>query len=238
MKDSVSIQDYVDYILLMLGSDVLVTELNEEQISNLVKYSFNEIKNYITDTDTLTIPYSQKVHLEDYDDPINHRKINVSNVVFVMRSSSPNMTFDYQDILYLMNRRNTLTSVSTQDFARALMVNQVKNTISTDLDFYWDNRNQDLYINVNYPIPTHVTIVYTPRYDNIEDVESEFWQDKIRRLALAYTKQVVGRIRSKFQLSGAQYTLDGDQLLSEANQEISEIRNYLNENSDMMFPID
>lgn len=238
MKSSKSINSYAKDILMMLGSSILNIELDEKSVEEIVEYAFNEVKHYITDTETLTIPFQVKTHIEDFIDFKTHRKVNIGNVVYIMRASSPNMTFDYQDILYLMNRRNQMTTVSSQDFARALTINQIKNTISTDLDFYWDDREMDLYINVNYPIPTHVTIVYTPRYDNIEDVESEFWREKIRRLALAYTKQVLGRIRGKFRLNGAQYDLDSDQLLSEASQEISEIRSFLDENSDILLPID
>lgn len=238
MNESKSLDKYAEDILMLLGSSVVNVELDKDRIRSLVQYAFEEVRPYITDTETLTIPFQTKIHIENYEDPINHRKINIGNVVYIMRSSSPNMTFDYQDILYLMNRRNQMTTVSSQDFARALTINQIKNTISTDLDFYWDAKFNDLYINANYPIPVNVTIVYTPKYSNIEDIESEFWQDKIRRLALAYTKQVLGRIRNKYRLTGAQYELDGDQLLNEAAQEISEIRSYLDENSDMLLPID
>lgn len=238
MNEPRTLQKYADDILMLLGSEVVDIELKREKIIDIVKYAFEEVRPYITDTETLTIPYQNKIHIENYEDPINHRKINVGNVVYVMRSSSPNIVFDYQDILYLMNRRNSLTTVSTDDFARAQLINQVKNTISTDLDHYWDSKNNDLYINVNYPIPQFITIMYTPKYENIEDVESDFWQDKIRKLALGYTKQVLGRIRGKYKLNGAQYDLDSDQLLSEAAQEISEVRSYLDENSDILLPLD
>lgn len=136
MNEPRTLQKYADDILMLLGSEVVDIELKREKIMDIVKYAFEEVRPYITDTETLTIPYQNKIHIENYEDPINHRKINVGNVVYVMRSSSPNMVFDYQDILYLMNRRNSLTTVSTDDFARAQLINQVKNTISTDLDHY------------------------------------------------------------------------------------------------------
>jgi len=60
----------------------------------------------------------------------------------------------------------------------------------------------------------------------------------LKRLALAYTKEVLGRIRSKYKLNSSTYSLDGDTLLSEASNELSAIREYLDKNSDMVLPID
>ena len=230
--------DYVEDVKLLLSGSGIVSLEIEEAIPRLVDLAFKEIKHYITDTETLTIPYYPKMHIEDYPDPRNHSKINIGNVVYVQRSNSPNRIADYQDIMYLMSRQSTLQNVSLTDYNRALLINQAKNMISTDLDFYWDSKNKDLYVYANYPKPEKISIVYTPRYDNIEDVESEFWQNLIRRLATAYAKQVLGRVRGKYRLNSAQYELDSETLLAEATQEISEIRSYLDENSDILLPID
>lgn len=51
-------------------------------------------------------------------------------------------------------------------------------------------------------------------------------------------KESLGRARSKYELADAPYTLDGDQLLSEAQSELAEIRQFLNDNNEMFFPID
>lgn len=230
--------EYVEDVDLLLSGGGIVTVEIKDSIPKIVQLAFKEIKHYITDTETLTIPYYQRLHIEDYPDPRNHRKVNIGNVVYVQRSNTPNRIADYQDIMYLMSRQSTLQNVSLTDYNRALLVNQAKNTISTDLDFYWDSKNKDLYVYANYPKPDKISIVYTPRYDNIEDVESEFWQNLIRRLAVAYAKQTLGRVRGKYKLNSAQYELDSETLLAEANQEIQEIRSYLDENSDILLPID
>ena len=52
------------------------------------------------------------------------------------------------------------------------------------------------------------------------------------------TKQALGRVRSKYDLSSSTYKLDGDRLLSEAESELTSIREFLRGNSDMLFPID
>lgn len=231
-------EEYVDDILLLLGEPLLEIELSKDDVGRVVDMAFRELKHYITDTETLTIPYREKFHLEDFEDPVLHRKINVNTVVYVMRSNSPNRIADYQDIMYLMNRQSMLNTVSLTDYNRALLVNQAKNTISTDLDFHWDKKYKDLYVYANYPKPESITITYIPEYETIEDIEEPFWQDKLRKLAKGLTKETLGRIRSKYTLNGAQYTLDGNQLLAEAQQELSDVRSFLNENSDMLLPVD
>jgi hypothetical protein len=191
--------------------------------------AFREIKHYITDTRTYTTTYFQKIHI---DDP------KIEAVVYLTRANSPYKVADFQDVMYLMSRQSTMQSVSLTDYARAMLTNQLKNSIATDLDFMWDKPNKDLYVYANYPKPEEITIVYIPEYTNIEEITESFWENLLRRLALALTKQMLGRVRSKYKLSSATYELDGEALLSESQQELTDIRTYLDNNSDMLLPID
>ena len=58
------------------------------------------------------------------------------------------------------------------------------------------------------------------------------------RLALALSKEALGRIRGKYKLNNALYDLDAEQLLSEGREELAAIREYLQTNSDLVYPID
>lgn len=231
-------EEYVEYIKLSLGSPIINIELTDKDLLDIVNMAFKEIVHYITDTDTLTIKYREKIHMEDYKDNEKDRIINVDTIVYVQRSNTPNRIADYQDIMYLMNRQSTLNTVSLTDYDRALLTTQVKNTISTDLDFYWDKKYKNLYVYANYPKPDFITIVYIPVYNSIEEIEESYWQNLLKRLAKGLTKEVLGRIRGKYKVPGAQYSLDSEQLLSESQQELSEVRRILDENSDMLLPID
>lgn len=221
-------EEYVKDILLQLGDPILNVEI-KEQIPDIVDMAFRELKHYISDTKTATIGYSERIHIED---------IPIDTVVYIMRSNSPNRIADFQDIMYLQSRQSSLQYVSLTDYNRAMLVQQAKNTIATDLDFYWDKDNKDLYVYANYPKPESISVVYIPEYKCIEDITEPFWENLLRRLALALTKQVLGRVRGKYKLNSATYNLDADQLLSESQQELAEVRQYLNDNSDMLLPID
>ena len=52
------------------------------------------------------------------------------------------------------------------------------------------------------------------------------------------TKEVLGRIRSKYTSNSSTFTLDGPTLLQEAQSELQDIRNYLDSNSDILFAMD
>jgi hypothetical protein len=91
---------------------------------------------------------------------------------------------------------------------------------------------------MNPPYVNAITIQYIPDYKDVEEITEVFWIDKILKLATAYAKLVLGRVRSKYTLNSAQYNLDGETLLSEAKEEIQEIQTFLNTNVDYVLPID
>ena len=65
-----------------------------------------------------------------------------------------------------------------------------------------------------------------------------FWINYIQRLSLAFTKEALGRVRGKYNLSSSLYSLDGATLLQEGIAERDAVREELVENSDLAFPID
>lgn len=223
-------EQYVNDILFQLGYPIVGIEI-KDYLPKIVDMAFREIQHYISDTKTETITYSEKMHL----DP---KKYPIDSIVYVMRAQSQMTTADLQDIMYLMTQSSSLQTSTLTNYSVALLTQQCKNTIATDLDFHWDKENRDLYVYANYPKPIRITIVYIPEYRVIEDIKEPFWENLLKRLALALSKQMLGRIRSKYKSNSATYELDGDTLLSEAQSELVEIRQFLDENNDLLLPID
>lgn len=223
-------EQYVNDILFQLGYPIVEVEI-KDYIPKIVDMAFREIQHYISDTKTETIAYHEKMHLDPEKYPID-------SIVYVMRAQSQMTTADLQDIMYLMMQSSSLQTSTLTNYSVALLTQQCKNTIATDLDFHWDKENRDLYVYANYPKPVRITIVYIPEYKVIEDIKEPFWENLLKRLALALSKQMLGRIRSKYKSNSATYELDGDTLLSEAQSELAEIRQFLDENNDLLLPID
>lgn len=220
--------EYCKYVLRTLGSSMITVEV-EEDIPDIVTDAFNEIKHYITDVETMTLPYSEVVDLTDK---------KVANVVYIMRGKNTSGPGGFQDIMYIYSRQSALNTYTLTDYARALLAQQNKNALATDLDFNYDKRNQKLYVYAQQALPTTITIVYTPDYESVEEIIEPFWQDLLKRLAVAMAKGILAQIRGKYDLVSSTYKLNADRIAAEAQAELTEIRAYLKENSDMLLPID
>lgn len=115
---------------------------------------------------------------------------------------------------------------------------QIRNTISTDLDFHYDKSKNFLYINCAFDNPENITIEYVPRYDDVSEIVSDYWIDKLCRLSVAQGKIALGRIRTRYTQSNALWTMDGQQMLEEGVAELTALREELVNNSNLMHPLD
>lgn len=223
-----SLDDYVKHVKLSLGSTVVTIEI-EKDIPDIVDMAFSELKNYITDAETMTLPFNTVIDLSGKD---------ISNVIYVMRGNCRNGLGNLQDLMYVYSRQAALSSYTITDYARAMLTSQNKSTLATDMDFEYDKRNDKLYLYAQNLVPSTITLVYTRDYKDVNEIIEPFWQNILRRLSVAMTKEILGRVRGKYNLNSATYTLDADKLLAESQAELTEIRTYLNSNSDMLLPID
>lgn len=227
-----TLEDYVNYIKLNLGSPIVWVEI-EDYLASIVREALRELKTYISDTETMTLPYEPVIDLEGK---------NVGNIIYIMRGQQNVSVAGLQDMMYIYTSRNRSSgfnnSFTLSDYARGLLVQQNKAALSTDLDFMYDKRNEKLYVYAQQIQPSSITLVYTPDYQEVEDLIDPYWQNYLKRLSLAMAKETLGRVRGKYTLNSATYNLDADQLLSEAQTELAEIRSYLNANKDLLLPID
>ena len=213
----------VKYIENNLGGQVLDLELTPENIKEIVEQAFEEIKHYMTDLYTVTVPYAQCIDLKKY---------NVDSVESVMRGQDSILTgMPFQ--MPAMNLMNITGIYNLEDYTNALIIKRNLNTLATDMDFYWDKPNRKLYVYANPNIPTAVTLNVKPEYYSVADIRESFWETQLRKLALGMCKIVIGRIRSKYTSSSAKFQLDGPTLLSEGNTEVQQVRDFLQNNKDI-----
>ena len=124
------------------------------------------------------------------------------------------------------------------NYASWMSMNQMRNTMSTDLAFREDRHNKKLYINRAMSTPSMITIEYIPKLTSVEDIKSDYWIDILIKYCVALSKIVLGRIRTRFTQSNALWTQDGDKILEEGNTELKELREILRLNSNMVYLID
>lgn len=233
-----TLAEYTDEIMFSLGGigdNSVEIEIGESGIVRCINRAFREVKQYVTTPAYMTLPFGAREN--GIGCTINLKDKNVYSVINVMRPDSYNsLSMNTFDVFGLNLTYSAITNMDA--YANRMLRLQQLNTISTDLDFIWDAHTKELSVTMNPPFTNAITIQYIPDYKDVEEITEVFWMDIILRLATAYAKQAIGRIRSKYTLNSSAYSLDGETLLQEANTEIQEIRTFLTTNDDLVFPID
>jgi hypothetical protein len=84
----------------------------------------------------------------------------------------------------------------------------------------------------------YVSIEFIPKLSKVDDIKSDYWQDILVRMSIDLTKITLGRIRTRYKQSNALWEQDGDAMLEEGRTDLSELREVLRQNSNLVYPID
>lgn len=233
-------QGYRDEIKLRVSGGILELEITDDIIDKIVTSAFRELQRYICSTKLVTIPYQSCVDLSQY---------NVSSVSRIFRAKTymgevsnagnvvdPMLASQWQLLSGTGNIYN-LTDY-TYNYSAWNTLLQIRNTTSTDLVFRFDKDTNKLYINVGTDKPSHITVEYVPEYMDVSEITSNYWIDILMRLSVALTKVTLGRIRSRYTQSNALWTQDGETMLQEGNDELNQLREYLQTNTQLVYPLD
>lgn len=234
-----TLDNYIDEILLSLTGGVLELEISRDTIAKVLNKALRELQRYIDSTKIATIPYSPCIDLKD---------ANISSISRVYRAESY-LASDKQgsvmDPMFLAQWQmlsNNNGTFNINDWAYNLASwntsLQIRNTLSTDLAFRYDKSSEKLYINTAFDRPNLITIEFIPKLMAVEDITSDYWIDILIRLSTAMTKVILGRIRTFATQNNALWQLDGPTMLEEGNKELSELREILRTQSQLTFPID
>jgi hypothetical protein len=233
--------DVIDEVKLELTGGLLELEIEDAQIELVIKKALRELQRYWDESSFVTVPFESCIDLAKY-------QLESCAIVKVYRMTGMgeggNDITAMTDPLYaqqFMIFSNAGTMFNLQDYvmnyAAWTTLNQVRNTISTDMAFREDKHNNKLYINSSSN-PGYITIEFIPKLTSVEDIQSDYWQDILVRLSTALTKMALGRIRTRFSQSNALWAQDGDKLLEEGNTELKELRELLRANSNLIFATD
>lgn len=235
-------QEYIDYIKLMTTGYVLESDLPDETIGMYVDEALRQVQQYIDTTKFITVPFASCIDLTGF---------NCSSVTHVYRTEgftgdlTSGITTSEVDPLYAQTWSVFTTGGTMYNLQNYVMnylsyntLLQMRNTMSTDLDFKEDKRGRKLYINAAYTSMQLITIEYVPLEYKVEDVTSPYWINTIKKLSLALVKIGLGRIRTRFTQGNSLWPMDGDKILQEGNDEYKEVMQHLTENSMMFIPVD
>lgn len=232
---------YTDEIKLALTGGVLDLEIDDSILQKIVNSAMRELQRYICSTKIITVPYEKCIDLSKYKVNAVTRVYRASSAGTSSDKNGDYTTVDPMQISLWQLTSNTGNMYNFSDYASRLAswstMQQIGNTLSTDLIFYFEDSTKKLYINTSMNIGSSVTIEYVPRYDNVEEITSDFWIDVLMRLSKALAKVTVGRIRSKYTQSNSLWTIDVG-ILQEGETELAELRNYLQKNTQLIYPLD
>ena len=254
MSSKYTRQDYIDYIKLMLTSNLIDLEIPDETIGKFVDAALQEVQRYIDETKLVTVPWAKCIDLGPYtdNDGVYHPEgFRHSAIVHVYRTqgftgdTTTGITTSDVDPMYAQTW-SIFTSGGNMYNLQNYMMNymaystllQIRNTVSTDMSFREDKHANKLYINAAYSNPGAITIEYVPIFESVEQVTSDYWIDILKRLSLALVKVGLGRLRTYSVQSNALWTLDGEKMLTEGNEELKELREILRTNSTLFYPLD
>lgn len=238
-----TLQSYIDEVKLKLTGNILNLEIKDEVITQIIYSSFREMQRYIDTTKYATIPFRSCIDLS---------KAKVNSVAGVYRVESMAALnggavdggYKTADPMYLaqwqmLSGNGMVYNLDNfaYNYGAYNTALQIRNTMSTDLAYRYDRHSGMLYINT-IDKPYAITIEYVPRYDTVEEIVSDYWIDVLVRLSVANAKVAIGRIRTRYKQSNAQWEQDGDTILEEGNNELTALREQLEQSSQLCYPVD
>ena len=231
----------MDEVRLKLTGDVVDLELSDASLIKIINSCLREVQRYIDTFGVITVPFKKCIDVKEY---------KMNSVIGVRRAKGYNteteeVGISVADPLYvsqwqILTGTGNISNIGdyVSNYASWSTLQQIKNTTSTDLSFIYDKHEEKLYVNVSQALPGNITIMYIPRFDDVSEITSDFWIDVLVRMAVAQTKIVVGRVRSKFKQSNALWVLDGDTLLQEGTSELNSLREELRGSTQLVYGID
>jgi len=192
-------ESIVEYVKKRLGYPVVNIELPDDSIEAFIEESLITLSSYTNETDFVSKSISGEY--------IDVSDVDLIDVVRLYESPEFTGTLDYSNI-DIFKVKDYSGLVDRTDFQ--VRYSQIDRMTLKDFKLVGDK----LYID-NYH--GRVVIEYIPKVslENL-DTQEQGWT---RDFTLALSKEALGRIRSKYNISQAPYELDGRELLSEAQEE-------------------
>lgn len=225
-----TLQAVIDEIKLKLGSASGIgtkLELNNKDLTTLVQSSLRELTTYMDTPKLVTVPFQNAIDISN---------LKIANVINVMRAEPPAgvMQGVSLDPFYL----SSVTAIKPGDGstdAHGIMQTQIQyavrammqNTVQEDLSYITDLYNKKLYVSYSGIKPNMVTIVFKPAIESVQDLPSDYWTSYLVRLSIAHSRIVIGEIRVKYSVPNSPMQVNGQEILSQGREELTQIMEEL-----------
>ena len=247
-----TLKELIEHVKFTLTAGVLDLEIDDEAITRVCNEALRKLQRYTNEFRLIEVDYNNCIDLSDmskFETEEDKNFLDVYSVSNVYRtktiagtaSSTGTQPVDPVYLQFWTSFGLGMTHNLNQyllNYASYSEMEQIRNTLSTDLFFKFDSKSKKLYVNTSSGNPTRIVIEYIPLYKEVEDVQDDYWLDYLKRLAVALCKQILGRVRTAVKQNNSLLTLDGDTILAEGNKELDELQQELEANTDYFWPID
>ena len=229
-----TMQEIVEQVSFMLGLPAN-ENIEDLQPEKAVLIAFRELKRYMKTPVEKTIPFATRIDLvANGIDTVKVLRVLPAypRIGLTMSSIDSGNVFQVAASVNVYSAIGQTSSINIDPIMTEMAMAQVRNTISTDFTWKYDQDNQVVYCTHRDPRPVCLTIQYVPDYKDVSEIKSNTWIDYLVRMSEANMKIALGRTRSKYKIEGSNVSLDGDILLQEAHTELEAIRTELEAKKD------
>ena len=224
-----TMEEIVEQMSFELGLTA-TDNVEELQPQQAVKIAFRELKRYMKTPVEKTVPFTTRLDLVKLG--INTRRVldvmpAYPRLGLSMGTIESGNVFQVAAAVNAFGQVGNASTVNIDPIMIELGMAQVRNTISTDFQWTYDIENQIVMVTHRDPRPALCTVKYVPDFQDVSEIRNQTWIDYLVRLSEAHWKKAAGRARSKYKIEGSNVSLDGQELLSEANAELEQIRSEL-----------
>lgn len=229
-----TMQEIVEQVSFMLGLPAN-ENIEDLQPEKAVLIAFRELKRYMKTPVEKTVPFATRIDLvANGIDTVKVLRVLPAypRIGLTMSSIDSGNVFQVAASVNVYSAIGQTSSINIDPIMTEMAMAQVRNTISTDFTWKYDQDNQVVYCTHRDPRPVCLTIQYVPDYKDVSEIKSNTWIDYLVRMSEANMKIALGRTRSKYKIEGSNVSLDGDVLLQEAHTELEAIRTELEAKKD------
>lgn len=228
-----------------LGYPTVNVELTDEQLDDCIDSALEEIAPWVVQRKYVTLPVSERIDLSQYNVAyvINVHKTD-SSTSGVEGSSIDPFSASYQFInLHDVSpeQGSTLSSTSwMHQYTNTRLEYQLSKQITQNFKDNISYRYIDpyLYLDIGVPTSSRVTIEYSNKILDLDDISDELYKRYVKRFTLAYAREILSDIRGKYEVSGSPVTLDGDNQDNKYSRDIDELRQELQDTVSTHFMVD
>ncbi len=209
-------EELKNYVKTMLGDDYVEVELTDEALNNVIKQALDKIAPFY-DGRRYILGTGKVVDLSDHSSAIKE-------ILRVYNTTNSNI-YSLQDYVFGGNGIMIYSSRLMDRLEMYTCYKMLYNELNYTKDVNFKYIKPNLYLD-SYSDSVVIEALVRPEDLSDIDPESEYYA-WVKEYTLALSKEVIGRIRSKFQVDGSPYQLDGERLLSEAQSMKTELENKI-----------